>query len=76
MHAGWRTDPETAAALVVATVADVRTPEPLRQARRVARVAHARRHNGSVNALWLVLGIVFAAVVFGVLTYIGTRWRP
>jgi hypothetical protein len=29
-----------------------------------------------VNALWLVLGIVFAAVVFGVLTYIGTRWRP
>jgi hypothetical protein len=29
-----------------------------------------------VNALWLVLGIVFAAVVFGVLTYIGTKWRP
>jgi hypothetical protein len=29
-----------------------------------------------VNALWLVLGIAFAAIVFGVLTYIGTRWRP
>jgi hypothetical protein len=32
--------------------------------------------NVSVNALWLVLGILFAAVVFGVLTYIGRRWRP
>jgi hypothetical protein len=29
-----------------------------------------------VNALWLLLGILFAAVVVGVLTYIGTRWRP
>jgi hypothetical protein len=29
-----------------------------------------------VHALWLLLGIAFAAVVFGVLTYIGTRWRP
>jgi hypothetical protein len=29
-----------------------------------------------VNALWLVIGIAFAAVVFGVLTYIGSRWRP
>jgi hypothetical protein len=29
-----------------------------------------------VNALWLLLGIAFAAVVFGVLTYIGRRWRP
>jgi hypothetical protein len=29
-----------------------------------------------VNALWLVLGVVFAAVVFGVLTYAGWRWRP
>jgi hypothetical protein len=35
-----------------------------------------RRQNGAVNALWLVLGIVFAAVVFGVLTYAGRRWRP
>jgi hypothetical protein len=29
-----------------------------------------------VNVLWLLLGIAFAAIVFGVLTYIGTRWRP
>jgi hypothetical protein len=29
-----------------------------------------------VNALWLALGIAFAAVLFAVLTYIGTRWRP
>jgi hypothetical protein len=29
-----------------------------------------------VNALWLVLGIAFAAIVFGVLTWLGTRWRP
>jgi hypothetical protein len=29
-----------------------------------------------VNALWLVLGIVFAAVVFAVLTFFGRRWRP
>jgi hypothetical protein len=29
-----------------------------------------------MNALWLFLGIAFAAVVFGVLTYIGRRWRP
>jgi hypothetical protein len=30
----------------------------------------------TLNALWLLLGIAFAAVVFGVLTYIGRRWRP
>jgi deoxyribonuclease V len=41
VHAGWRTDPETAARLVAETVAHVRTPEPLRQARRVAREARA-----------------------------------
>jgi hypothetical protein len=29
-----------------------------------------------VNALWLVLGIAFAAVLFGLLTYLGRRWRP
>jgi hypothetical protein len=28
-----------------------------------------------MNALWLVLGIAFAALVFGVLTYVGSRWR-
>jgi deoxyribonuclease V len=42
VHDGWRTDPETAVKLVVATLAHVRTPEPLRHARRVAREARAR----------------------------------
>jgi len=32
--------------------------------------------NAGVNALWLLLGIAFAAVLFAVLTYIGKRWRP
>lgn len=38
VHAGWRTDPHTAARIVLAA-ARVRTPEPLRQARRLARTA-------------------------------------
>lgn len=42
-HAAWRTDPETAAAVVVACSAGARTPEPLRQARRVARTAREER---------------------------------
>ncbi|WP_089403978.1 endonuclease V [Geodermatophilus saharensis] len=37
--AGWRTDPATAAALVLSTTAGVRLPEPLRAARRRAREA-------------------------------------
>jgi len=41
IHAGWRTDPESAVALVLAVVGRVRTPEPLRQARRLARSARA-----------------------------------
>jgi deoxyribonuclease V len=41
VHAGWRTDPETACQVVVATVRDHRTPEPLRVARRAARLARA-----------------------------------
>jgi deoxyribonuclease V len=40
VHAGWRTSPETAAELVL-RVARSRTPEPLRQARRLAREARA-----------------------------------
>ncbi|TMK78525.1 MAG: endonuclease V [Actinobacteria bacterium] len=39
-HAAWRTDPETAAEVVLATCR-ARTPEPLRQARRRAREARA-----------------------------------
>lgn len=42
VHAAWRTDPDVAAAVVLACVRGARTPEPLRQARRVARTARAR----------------------------------
>lgn len=40
-HAGWRTDAEVASAVVGRCAAGHRTPEPLRQARRVAREARA-----------------------------------
>jgi deoxyribonuclease V len=43
VHAAWRTDPETAVASVLACVGAVRTPEPLRLARRAARTARAGR---------------------------------
>jgi len=39
VHAGWRTDPLTAVAVVRACKGRVRTPAPLRQARRLARQA-------------------------------------
>jgi deoxyribonuclease V len=42
VHAAWRTDPETALAVVRPLVGPWRTPQPLRLARRVARVARAR----------------------------------
>ena len=38
VHAGWRTDPDTAIAIVLAVARRVRTPEPLRAARRAARL--------------------------------------
>jgi len=41
-HAAWRTDVETARAVVLASVAGSRTPEPLRRARFLARSARAR----------------------------------
>jgi deoxyribonuclease V len=41
IHAAWRTDPETAVAATVASLARSRTPEPLRAARREARTARA-----------------------------------
>jgi deoxyribonuclease V len=41
VHAGWRTDPETAVAVVLAATRRHRTPEPLRRARRLARLARA-----------------------------------
>jgi deoxyribonuclease V len=41
-HAGWRTSPETAAAVVLACSSEAaRTPRPLAEARRVAREARA-----------------------------------
>jgi deoxyribonuclease V len=40
VHAAWRTDPETAAEIVL-SVSQARTPEPLRRARRRAREARA-----------------------------------
>lgn len=41
VHPGWRTDPQTAAAVVLAACRGRRTPEPLRLARRLAREARA-----------------------------------
>ncbi|HMC41937.1 MAG TPA: endonuclease V [Acidimicrobiales bacterium] len=42
VHAGWRTDPETALAVVLlASTEAARTPVPLQEARRVAREARA-----------------------------------
>jgi deoxyribonuclease V len=40
VHAAWRTDADTAAEVAL-SVSRARTPEPLRQARRVARLARA-----------------------------------
>ena len=42
VHPGWRVDAETAVRVVLAAVRASRTPEPLRQARQVARTARAR----------------------------------
>jgi deoxyribonuclease V len=42
VHAGWRTDPETAAEVVLASRGRMRIPEPLRPARTLARVSRAR----------------------------------
>lgn len=41
VHPGWRVDLSTAVGLVAATTRRQRTPEPLRQARRLAREARA-----------------------------------
>jgi deoxyribonuclease V len=41
VHAAWRTDPETAAEVVLAATGGARTPDPLRRARRAARIARA-----------------------------------
>ncbi len=41
VHAGWRTDAETALRVVESVSGLARTPEPLRQARRLARTARS-----------------------------------
>ncbi len=41
VHAAWRTDPETAGAVIAGLASGWRTPEPLRQARRAARGARS-----------------------------------
>lgn len=41
VHAGWRTDPDTAVAITLACTGRARTPEPLRSARVAARTARA-----------------------------------
>ena len=46
IHPGWRTDLETAVAIVTAATRRARTPEPLRQARRAAREARAAETAG------------------------------
>jgi deoxyribonuclease V len=40
-HSAWRTDVETAVRVVLGTAGSHRTPEPLRRARRLARLARA-----------------------------------
>jgi deoxyribonuclease V len=42
VHPGWRTDLETACAVVLAASGEVRAPVPLREARRLARASRAR----------------------------------
>jgi deoxyribonuclease V len=41
VHPGWRTDLDTAYAIVLDGIGRVRAPEPLRQARRMVRLARA-----------------------------------
>lgn len=42
VHAGWRTLPETACEVVLEVSGRIRTPEPLREARRLAKDARSR----------------------------------
>lgn len=52
-HAGWRTDPQTASALVLALAEGARTPQALRLARFLARSARAR-DEGRTPPGWLL----------------------
>lgn len=46
VHAGWRTRPETACELVLVVTTRMRTPEPLREARRLAKDSRSRHQVG------------------------------
>jgi deoxyribonuclease V len=46
VHPGWRTDLDTAISVALASTRHVRTPEPLRRARRLARQARAGAEAG------------------------------
>ena len=48
VHAAWRTDPQSAVEVVLAVTAGVRTPEPLRLARRIARQERARQRPAAI----------------------------
>jgi deoxyribonuclease V len=56
VHAAWRTTPDIAADVVLRCVRRARTPEPIRRARRAARMARAAAREGSTNALDLGTG--------------------
>jgi deoxyribonuclease V len=45
IHAGWRTDLDTAVSVVLGSIGRARTPEPLRRARREARRTRAVEEN-------------------------------
>jgi deoxyribonuclease V len=47
VHAGWRTDAETARSVVLDVARSSRTPAPLREARRLARTARTATRNPS-----------------------------
>jgi deoxyribonuclease V len=47
VHAGWRTDLDTATAVVRASTRRARTPEPVRRARQLARYARAAAGPGT-----------------------------
>ena len=49
VHAAWRTGPDTAVEVVLAATGDNRTPEPLRAARRAARLARAQERGSVVT---------------------------
>jgi deoxyribonuclease V len=46
VHAGWRTDLDTAVAVALASTRRARTPEPLRRARQLARGARSAQGGG------------------------------